>query len=149
MGALLREMRRQARSGSAFLADGVRADARGERRDLLGSEHLTGRRPAQVGVGVVALQAQSHLTDRLWRRSLAEGPLAVEAEVDVEGALVVEVDEQVLAERIGFADRGAVEQGGAIGEASLRAAHRDWCPLEGATDAPGLAMDDVTFGHGR
>ena len=134
--------------GVGVLADWVGADALRKRRHLVGREHFARGGPAQVGVGRLAHEPQPHLADRLGRGALGETPLAVQPEVDMKCPVVIEVDEQVLAECIGLADGRSVKEGRAVGEAPLRAGHLEGLALECPADAASLAVDDVTFGHG-
>ena len=65
----------------------------------------------------------------------------------VHGQIVVEVDEQVLAERLHVGDGALVDARGAVCETSLRTVDSDLVGTKGPPQAPGLQMDDVTFGH--
>ncbi len=101
----------------------------------------------QVGVRRLVLQPQPDLTHRHGHRRRVEVELADQAEVDVDEPVAGELDEQVLAGRVG-ADQGlAVEQGGVRGEPALRAAHPDPVAGERGVQVVGEAAEGVALRH--
>ena len=77
-----------------------------------------------------------------------EGPVAIDAQVHVQGQLVIEGDEQVLAVRVGAGDNVPVQQGRPVGEASLRGADAHALAGEHVAHLAGDAVDGMSFGHG-
>lgn len=66
----------------------------------------------------------------------------------VQGQLVIEGDEQVLAVRVGAGDDVPVQQGRPVGEASLRGADVHAFAGEYVAHLAGDAVDGMSFGHG-
>ena len=99
---------------------------------------------------MVAHQPEPDLADR--GRHLDHPAVHVEpadqAEVDVDDPVGVEVEEQVLAGRLGGQQRGAVELRGLGGEASLGAAHPHRPTGEGVAQCGGEPVEGVALRHG-
>jgi hypothetical protein len=76
-----------------------------------------------------------------------EIPGAVDAEVDVQGIARVELEEQVLADRIRANDSSPVDQG-SIAESSLRARNSARRPDEMTSELARDAVNGMSLGHG-
>ena len=155
----------------------VRAQLGADGAHLLRGEHTANGGPNQVGPAVLRNDAATHGALRFGRTGVGlllprrvflltnlagradargarkrlvapEGPVAIDAQVHVQGQLVIEGDEQVLAVRVGAGDDVPVQQGRPIGEASLRGADAHALAGEDVTDLAGDAVDGVAFGHG-
>ena len=61
--------------------------------------------------------------------------------------VVVEVDEQVLAVCLHIRDGALADTLCSVSETTLRTVDSDLVGTKGPPQAPGLQMDDVTFGH--
>ena len=61
--------------------------------------------------------------------------------------VVVEVDEQVLAVCLHIRDDALVDTLCSVSETTLRTIDVEFVTTKGSLQAPGLKVDDVTFGH--
>ncbi len=103
---------------------------------------------AQIRVVRVAEDAQPDRVGGRRGRGRTEAELAEQAEVDVDPAGVLEAEEEVLAVGVRGVQHPAVEQGGAVGELPLRAAHAHRPPGEPVPVVVREAVDGVSLGHG-
>jgi hypothetical protein len=65
----------------------------------------------------------------------------------MDGQVVVEVDEQVLAVCLHISDDALVDALSSVGETTLRTIDVEFVTTKVPLQAPGLKVDDVTFGH--
>ena len=147
-------------------AEGVFAEALHGERLFGGRDHGAGGRAAEVGDVGPGEQAEADEAARFRgegdlpaggdaKRAAAEAgeagageaPHAVEAEMDAEPDIVGEAEEHLLAVGFGGFEHAAVEQGGAFGEAALRAAGCDGLGDEACRESARETVDGVTFGH--
>jgi len=80
-------------------------------------------------------------------RGETEFPDQPQVDVDAVGTGNVEVDEQVLPDGLGAGEDVAVQDGGLVGEPSLRGADPHFMIGEVLLEGVGEAVDDVSFGH--
>ena len=78
----------------------------------------------------------------------AEAPVTVNTQVHVQGQVVVEGHEQVLAVRVRPGNDVTVQQGGTLGVAALRGGNLHALAREDVADLAGNTVDGVAFGHG-
>jgi hypothetical protein len=92
-------------------------------------------------------QPQPHLPDGRGFRTGAEGDLPVQPEVDVHAGVRAEVEEEVLAVRLGGVQHLSVDERGAVGEPALRAGGVDRRSLEAVAQVRGEPVQRVPLGH--
>ncbi len=133
--------------GVGVRAKGVGPGRREHSCPLLGSDEPTPLRPPEVCGLALGRDAQAQGRGLGRRAVRTQAQPADQTQMDPHRLSGVEVDEQVLADRLGPLQHRLVEQRGGVREASLRAGHCDNPAAEGVRQGPGHPVDDVPFRH--